>query len=84
MCIFVSTQERLPESCSIEDECNPYYVVNIEGWGRNTAMFIDGKWYLNYFALIVADVTHWLDENDVAQVITKKLSRKCQHEKLNT
>jgi hypothetical protein len=61
---FVSTQERLPQSCSIEDECNPYYVVKVHGWGLNKAMFIDGKWYLTYIAVIVADVVAWFDEED--------------------
>jgi hypothetical protein len=27
-------------------------------------MFIDGKWYLTYIAVIVADVVAWFDEED--------------------
>lgn len=64
MAKFVSTQERLPKSCSVEDECNPYYVVKVDGWGLNRAMFIDGKWYSNYISVIVADVVAWFDEED--------------------
>lgn len=61
---FVSVKDRLPPSCSLKDECNPYYIVKVKGYGNQKAMYCGGKWYSSYIERIIAKVTHWLDESD--------------------
>jgi len=59
---FVKTKDRLPPSESLNDTCNTYYVVRLEQYGLQKAMYIDNGWYLNYFSKIVVPVIEWFDE----------------------
>jgi hypothetical protein len=56
--------DDLPEPQSIEEECNDYYLVQVEYYRPVMAMYLideDGNvgWYINYYAKIIKNVTGW-------------------------
>ena len=58
---WIKTSERLPENQDLNDECNKYHNIKIEGFDDARAMYCDGEWYFNYVAKIIKKVTHWLE-----------------------
>jgi hypothetical protein len=64
---FIDVKKELPESSSINDECNEYYLVLVEGYDKCLAMYCDGEWYVNYYSKIVVPVTHWLKNIYISQ-----------------
>jgi hypothetical protein len=55
--------EELPPLDDGEQECNEYYIVYIEFYGLNKAMYMnqDGQigWWTSYATKIMSNVTHW-------------------------
>ena len=60
---FTETKERFPEAKDFDSECAPYYLVVVEKYGIQRAMFLmkDGEkgWYSNYYSKIIAPVLAW-------------------------
>ena len=53
--------DTMPEPCSHEDECNPYYLVRLEKYPPMKAMYIDGEWWTSYVSKIAVEVTGWTE-----------------------
>ena len=53
----------MPESCSSDESCNPYYVIELIGGQRMLAMFMDGEWWSSYTCKVVSQVKRWLCED---------------------
>jgi hypothetical protein len=51
----------VPESCGRDEECNPYYLVRLDGWSPVLAMYIEGEWWTNYTSKLMANVTGWTE-----------------------
>ena len=55
---WVDVKERLPEDLE-EEECMEYYLIKIEGYGWEKALYINGSWWTSYVAKVSKNVTHW-------------------------
>lgn len=51
----------LPESCSITDVCNPYYLVKTVDGHVTLAMLIDNTWMTSYITKLNVDVWGWTE-----------------------
>lgn len=56
--------DSLPEPQDINDECNEYYLVRVENYSSELAMYLvneDGEtgWYTSYISKIIKPVTGW-------------------------
>ena len=48
-----------PISESREDDCNPYYLVNLDGYKPVLAMYIENEWWTSYYSKICVEVIGW-------------------------
>lgn len=69
-----------PEPEYIDDICNKYYVVFVEGFAHpEKAMYLKDEngecaWYVNYFAKIIRPVICWIDPEDVKSKVESNVS----------
>lgn len=61
---WVQTKDRLPETQSLNEPDNTYYVVRVDKYGLQKAMYTDYGWCTSYFTKIIVPVIEWLDEED--------------------
>ncbi len=53
----------LPESCSPDESCNPYYLIELDGATNMLAMFMNGEWWSSYTCKVMVPVKRWLCTN---------------------
>jgi len=61
--MIIWESEKLPDSDSLNDECNDYYLVKVERYGAKFAMYIDGEWWTDYTSKLMVKVIGWTEIN---------------------
>lgn len=41
------------------DSCNPYYIVDLDGYKPVLAMYIENEWWTSYYSKICVEVIGW-------------------------
>lgn len=57
---WINASEECPSEDFDQEDCHEYYLVYLEEYGAQKAMYFDGTWHPDYTSAITDRVTHWL------------------------